>query len=342
MSLKPWIEHCKKSGTYTVRWRNDAGKKCRDKFTWDNKTDAKLRQEEVERQFRNNALGIYKEITFSEAKEIFLRIHGPRYLTDASLAGETNKLKMLERRFGKQKLNRITYQDVVAYWNEWLDAGKKASTAYRHIMLLHNVFERFKFWNGMVPEVMPEKVLLPEVNPVGVAKEYLGKRRLSISHYGRKRRVSEEELRTAKAWCVKNDPELWEAMKLAIWTALRKSDIKKLKSGYAIDLVQEKTGNAQVMPITLRDVPNFGNLRIRWDYLRGVMGWLKKGTSMHTTWHDLRHCAPSMLADEGFSGQVISQYLGHTNEKMSSKYTHPSGSALIPAVKFLEGKLEAL
>lgn len=335
-----YIEYDKRRGTHAVRGID--GKRKWDKYSWPTRKEANARLKILLRQQTNNVLGVYKELPFSEAADIFLRIHGPRLANDESRHVYANQLSMLKRHFKDKPLSAIGYQDVVSYWHDWIKRGRKVSTANKHVMLLHCVFERFKFWNGMVPEVMDEKIALSELNPVGVAKEYLGRRRMSTSHLGRKRRISEDELSTAKAWCLKHDPELWEAIKLAIWTALRKGDMKKLRAGYTVNLVQEKTGQSQVMPITLKDVPNYGNLRIRWDYLRGAMGWLQIGTPLHTTWHDLRHCAPSMLADEGFSGQVISQYLGHTNEKMSRQYTHPSGSALIPAVKFLEEKLEAL
>lgn len=335
-----YIEFDKRRNTYAVRGVD--GNRKWDSCSWPTKSEAKLRMKFLLGQRTNNILGICKEVPLSEATDTFFRIHGPRLANDASRAVYRNQLNMLKRHFGNKMLSKITYQDVVSYWNDWISRGKKVSTANKHMMLLHCIFERFKFWNGMVPEIMPEKVALPELNPVAVAKEYLGRKRISTSHLGRKRRVSEIELRNAKAWCLENDPKLWDAIELAIWTALRKQDLKKLRNGYTVNLVQQKTGQEQVMPIPINNLPEFGNIRIRWDYLRGAMGWLKKDTPIHTTWHDLRHCAPSMLADGGFSSQVISQYLGHTNEKMSKQYTHPSGSLLIPAVKFVEERLKAL
>lgn len=335
-----YIEHDKRRNTFAVRGID--GKKKWDKYSWPTKTEANARRKVLLSQQSNNALGYYKELPLSEAIEIFFRLHGPRLANDQSRQVYRNQLNMLKRYFKDKVLTAITYQDVATYWLNWIKNGKKTSTANKHVMLLHCIYERFKFWNGMVPEVMPEKIALPEINPVGVAKEYLGRKRMSTTFMNRKRRVSDEELRTAKAWCMSNDPPLWEAIKMAVWTALRKSDLQQLRKGFQVDLIQNKTGEQQVMPIPLRHVPEFGNLQLRWNYLRGAMGWLKKDTPLHTTWHDLRHCAPSMLADEGFSSQVISQYLGHTNEKMSRTYTHPSGSLLIPAVKFLEQKLEAL
>jgi len=342
MSLKLWIEHCTKTDTYTVRWRDANGKKHRDSYIWETKRDANKRKDVLEQQDRNSALGIYKEIGFSEAADVFLRLHGPRLANDESRHIYRNQLSMLKKKWGDRPLSSITYQDVAAYWQDWIKRNRKVSTANKHIMLMHCLYERFKFWNGMVPEVMPEKVALPEINPVAVAKEYLGRRRMSTTFLNRKRRVSEEELHTAKLWCLKNDPELWDAIKLAVWTALRKDDLKKLRNGFQVNLIQEKTGQEQIMPIPLRNVPEFGNLQFRWNCLRGAMGWLKKDTPLHTTWHDLRHCAPSMLADEGFEPAIIAQYLGHTNTKMSRTYTHPTGKALIPAIEFIEKKLEEL
>lgn len=341
MTLRPWIEHDKRTNKYTVRWRDARGKKGRDSYQWDNKRDANKRVEILIDQDRNNALGMFKKITLNEARPIFERLHLPRLQNDQSRATYKNHLNFLCNRWGDRFLTEITYNDVVVCWKEMLAAGFKRATPMKYLMLLYCIYERFRFWNEMVPDTMREKIALPAINPVKLAKEYLGEKAISTWGHNRKRRVSEEEMRKAKAWCLQNDPELWEAIKLAIWTALRKSDMKNLSAG-GIDLVQQKTGIQQVMPIELRDVPSFGNLRVRWDYLRGAMGWLKKNTPLHTTWHDLRHCAPSMLADEGFDPAIIAQYLGHTNTKMAGTYTHPTGKAIIPAVKFIERKLEAL
>lgn len=336
-----WIDHDKRRGTYQVMWRDANNDKHRDKgYVWDKAAQAEARKKELEKQRTNNALGLYRELPFTEAAATFMRIHGPRLANDGSRATYKNQLMMLERHFGNRVLSSITYQDVVAYWYDLTKSKRKTGTAKKYVMLLHCIYERFKFWNGMVPEVMPEKVALPELNPVGIAKEYLGRRRMSSQP--RSRRLSEEELSLAKAWCLKHDPELWEAIKLAIWTALRRADLKKLKGGASIDIVQQKTGQPQAMPIPLKMVPSFGNLYKRWDYLRGAMGWLQKDAALHTTWHDLRHCAPSWLADGEFSGQVISQYLGHKGEKMARTYTHPSGKVLGPAVRYIEEKLNSL
>jgi integrase len=336
-----WIEE-NRNGTFTVRWRDGNKKKYRDSYQWSTRREATKRRDVLEHQDRQSALGIYKEVGFRESAQVFMRLHGPRLANDATRRNYQSQFDQLILVFGDKLLSKITYQDIASYWDEQIKAGFKRATVRRRTTLLHNLYERFKFWNGMVPELIPEKVALPEMNPASLAMEYLGNRKTSTYNEGRKRRLSEVELSTAKAWCLKNDPELWEAMKLAIWTALRKSDMKKLKTGESVNLIQEKTGNPQIMPITLKDVPTFGNLMWRWNILRGAMGWLKKGTPLHTTWHDLRHCAPSMMADEGFSTPIIAQYLGHSSEKMAKNYTHPSGKALIPAVEFLERKLEAL
>lgn len=350
-----YVDHDKRRNTFVVRWRDANGKKCRDQqlgqpLIWATRTEANRRMKELLKQGSNNALGISKEILFKEAGEIFMRLHGPRLAHEHSRKTYQSQVNCLMMVFAKKVFSRITYQDIATYWDAQVQAGFKRTTIKKRVTLLHTMYDRFKFWNGMVPEVMPEKVALPELNPASVAMEYLGNRKTSTYNCGRKRRLSEEELRIAKAWCLANEQEfstaaLWQGIQQAIWTALRKSDQKKLRPGESVNVIQEKTQRPQVMPITLSEVPE--NLEWRWNLLRAAMGWMKAPKGMpenprHTTWHDLRHCAPSWLADADFSGQVISQYLGHTNEKQARTYTHPSGSALVPAVKFIEDKLAAL
>lgn len=343
---QPWIEHDKRRKTWVVRWENAPGKEPkfpRDTFIWDNAPDADKRLTVLMDQRKNNALGNSKQLPFDEAADTFLRIHGPRFANDAVRENCRVELNQLKKHFKQKILNSISYQDIVAYWNELIARGLTRGTVKKYVMLLHNIFERFKFWNGMVPDVIPEMIALPALNPVSVAMEYLGSRRTSTVHMGRKRRIKEEELSLAKAWCLKSNlADLWEDIELGLWTALRKGDQKKLEAGKTVNLVQGKTGQPQVMPIMVSQHQR-GYSRQNWNRLRKAMGWLKRGTPLHTTWHDLRHCAPSWLRDGNFTDPVIQQYLGHTiGSKASAIYTHESGVALIPAVNFIKAKLEAL
>lgn len=342
MTLKPWIEQDKRTGTFTVRWRDANGKKYRDSYQWDNKRDATRRMHVLINQKQNKALGIFKDIPFKEAADLFMRLYSPRLANEQSRRCYESQMNQLRVAFGNKTLSTITYQDVATFWEQQEQLGLKRTTIRKRVTLLHGLYERFKFWNAMVPEIMPDQVALPDLNPATVAIKYLGPRKTSLFFLNRKRRVSVEELKVAKLWCQQNDPELWQAIELAIWTALRKSDMKKLTAGNSIDIVQGKTGSPQMMPIMLRNLPHFGNLSWRWDILRSAMGWLKKDTPLHTTWHDLRHCAPSWLADGAFPDQVISQYLGHNDPEMLKIYTQPSGVALLPAVEFIKRKLEAI
>lgn len=58
MRFEPWIEHDKRRGTCVVRWRDESGAKCRDEYTYDNKSDAKARKDIVRDLLKNRSLGI--------------------------------------------------------------------------------------------------------------------------------------------------------------------------------------------------------------------------------------------------------------------------------------------
>ncbi len=59
----------------------------------------------------------------------------------------------------------------------------------------------------------------------------------------------------------------------------------------------------------------------------------------HIHWHDLRHTAASLLAEQGAHPTVIAAILGHAGLAMTAHYTHASASAIIAATDALGASL---
>jgi len=54
--------------------------------------------------------------------------------------------------------------------------------------------------------------------------------------------------------------------------------------------------------------------------------------------HDLRHTAATRMADDGASAFTIAAILGHSDIRMTSRYTHATDRATRAAVESLSGK----
>ncbi len=194
----------------------------------------------------------------------------------------------------------------------------------------------------MVPDILPERVALPQKNPVTVAKAAIGQRNRSELPFRRTRVLSKEEMQTVKAWCMEKVPSFWDDIKMAMLTSLRKADLLALKGGDKVSGIQGKTQQPFDLPITLERSVNPRGLRTRWDALRADLGWDKRGTPQHTTWHDLRHCGPTLMAEMDISSRIIQSVLGHSRPEMSERYTNVRQKAMQPAIDALRQELDSL
>lgn len=358
--IKPWIEHerrtCKNGekdpkvfkcpgncgGRFYILWRDANGVKCRDhEGAWDTRREATKRIEVLQDQGRNNVLGLNKQITLLEGSQIFRKHVMPRLATDRQRYHCDIYWGQINEAMGNLLINKITYTHIVDYWESFLKRECKASTANRSIMWIGSMYERLRMWNAMVPEMMPEKVALPETNPVKVAKEYLGRRKSELP-FKRHRVLSREELQKMKSVCMLKFPGFWEEIKLAMLTSLRKSDLLALGTNTKAVGIQGKTQRPFDLPVTIEHQVIERGLRTRWDSLRKILGWYEEGTPLHTTWHDLRHCGPTMIAEMGYSSKIIQSILGHSTEQQSMTYTNVRKHALAPAMEALQKELNSI
>lgn len=276
---------------------------------------------------------------FKEARVIFYTRHYDTYRDP-----ETNQPRSKNsKRTAKDFLNTLAsffdgyYLDEItvklvkqykAYRLEQCGVGHSAFNRERGI--LQAIFTQFKNW---VMEEQVNAVKMPAENPC----EFVS----ALIENKRERVPDTWELAEAYAWCATNDPELWNGIESALLTALRKQDLVDLAGNLTVKGIQQKTGEKFDLPLTLDKPVDLSNFKPRWNALRLALGWLK-GSAKHTTWHDLRHWAPTFLGESGFSAKIIQSYLGHSREETTERYTNIRRKALVPAVDVVKAELERI
>jgi integrase len=289
---------------------------------------AKLRLMELQVQIQR---GEYQppsteiEISTGEALDIFFKLHSPNLSNDDARQTCAYAITRLKQSLAHVPFQLLNYQSVESFVHECLEKGNVASTVRKYLMWLGLTWKKFQLWNEIVPQKIHQRVKTPLKNPVILAKMNLPKHLLSTAHLKRKRLITPEERKQMKAWCAANDPQLWQDITAAVLTALRKGDLLRLSGQRPVTAIQGKTLQPIDLPIGVPEICSV-NLTRRWNTLRAAMGWFKhlpdgSVNPLHTTWHDLRHLSATMLAELGYSLEIISKVLGNT-VKQAKDYTH--------------------
>lgn len=299
---------------------------------------------EAKKRIREGKWGIKREarqIKFKEARAIFHKRHyvdyrdpstGHSRSTEAIRVAGYN-LAELGKYFDAYWLHDIGIKDIKAYKEECIDGrGYAAATFNKHRMLVSSMYNQFRAWGT---EKAIDAARLPSnddgdfYNPCDFVT--------TLTENKRKRVPTVEELKKAHLWCVQNDQELWYAIEMALLTALRKSDLTGLTG--AVSGIQGKTGDAFGLPITLAVAVKYS--RDAWNRLRKHMAWLPE-MPLHTTWHDLRHWAPTLLGVEGFTGKQIQAYTSHKSEAALARYINITKEQIPAMLEQVKSHLAAI
>jgi integrase len=177
---------------------------------------------------------------------------------------------------------------------------------------------------------------------------------------GRTRYLSDGEF-VALLKAAESDPVMRAAIVVSIASGLRQGELLRL-TWADIDLVRgtavarkTKSGKPRMVPILdagiaalkpMRGTPaasvftnqdgeplRKGILEYRWKAIR------KAAKLADFKWHDLRHTASSLRAQQGASDRELSSLLGHANAQMVQRYAHMRPGAEITGDKELNEKL---
>lgn len=299
--------------------------------------DAKMRIREGKWGIKREA----RQIKFKEAADIFYERHYETYRnpstgksrTDGSKSVAAYNLASLSAHFGGKWLHEIGIKEIKAYKEECIDEkGYAAATFNKHRMLLSSLFSQARQW-GMEDSNQAVRLPVDEsgtfVNPCDHVA--------TLTENKRDRVPTVEELKKAHLWCVENDQELWYAIEMALLTALRKSDLVGLTG--EVKGVQKKTGETFSLPTTIEKDVRYS--RNAWNRLREFMQWLPD-QPQHTTWHDLRHWAPTLLGVSGFTGKQIQSYTSHKSEAALARYINVTKEQVPAMLEQVQAQLAAI
>jgi integrase len=299
----------------------------RDAESWARRTEDEMDRgifvdrSKAERSTLEEALNRYlKEVTTSKAKE--------------TIRTENFRAKQLIKHLGKYSLAALT-PDIISKYRDMRLNIVKPNTVRLELALLSHLFTI----------AMQEWHIGLAFNPVaGIRKPPAGK--------GRERRLSkEEEPRLLDAVDLHPNPMLGWIVRLALETAMRKSEIVSLRkqdiniSKRTILLIDTKNGETRTIPMSLEaervlnqalnceERPKDTNFLFfgepgrdgkRRPYIINKI-WaqaLKRANIEGLTFHDLRHEATSRLVELGLSDQEVSAITGHKSMQMLKRYTH--------------------
>jgi integrase len=279
-------------------------------------------------------------ITFSQLVKEFTEHVEERWSSSTVLKDESRLHKLLAA-FGNKKLEEITQQSIDQYMRkrkqdvvlrvkdgERHEQKIKASTVNRELTLLKLIFKQAISWKYL------------EVNPASEVKPFP-----TSYDYDDRRVLTEDELYRLFEACKKSDnPILYEIVKIAALTGMRKGELQNLTwddvdfERNIIRVEQTKTRHTFYKPMTeelrkvllsLRDkVPHSHYVFSQpdgtacGDWRRSFKTACKKAGLKDVCFHTLRHTCFSYLGMKGYSALEIQAYSGHKSLSMVQRYTH--------------------
>lgn len=254
--------------------------------------------------------------------------------------------RVLVRAFGSKTLRQVTPPLIETFKQEQLNTPTKRgqkrnpATVNRHLSILSKIFS------------LAVDAELVENNPCRRVKKF---------------RLNNQRTRVLSA---EDERELFSALgdnglvknivSLALHTGMRRGEIFNLKwfdvdfNRGLIQVMESKSGKKRIVPMnaTIRTMldrlpgkaefvfpsPKTGGRldNIKRSFRRAVEA---AGIS-DFRFHDLRHTAATRMADAGADAFTLASILGHSDIRMTARYTHSTDSALRRAVENLDVKTD--
>lgn len=261
-----------------------------------------------------------------------------------SFRGDISVCRVLVKAFKNKTLRQITPPIIETLKQEILSTptihGKKRTfaTVNYYIRVLSKIFS------------MAVDAEILETNPCRRV------RKLKVDNQ-RTRVLSDEEERRLLAALGDNEP-VQQIATLALHTGLRRGEIFNLAwtdvdfDRRTILVQQSKSGRKRMVPMNatvsemLKNMVRRGDLVFPSPKTGGRLDNIKRsfGRAMREAkienfkFHDLRHTAATRMADAGADAFTLMKILGHSDIRMTSRYTHATDSAIRKAVENLDRK----
>ena len=272
----------------------------------------------------------------AESERLTLYAALERYLKEVSIFKKSHRqekariARWQKSELAAKPLGLIRGPDIAGY-RDWRAAQKAGANTIRlELALLSHLFEVARKEWGLDHIINPVKLV----------------RRLRLPR-GRDRRLrSAEETATLLTACeIHGGPILLALVKVAIETAMRRSELASLRwdnvnlVARTAHLIETKNGDSRTVPLssiaitTLQGLPGdhksglvFG-VTPDWITKRFIHCRHKSGIQ-GLAFHDLRHEATSRLFEKGLSMMEVSSVTGHKSLQMLKRYTHLKASEL--------------
>jgi len=258
---------------------------------------------------------------------------------------DIGRAEFLKSRLGQYSLAALTAELIAGFRDERLAEGKANNTVRLELALLSHMYTiAIKEWSlGIIS------------NPVlNIRKPSPGQ--------GRNRRLNEnEEQRLLEACSAHSNPFLAWIVQLALYTAMRKSEITSLTREQVnlekrtVFLPDTKNNAVRTVPLTSKAYsviqealnhpirPTDTNLIFsgeagkdgkRRPYVINRV-WsiaLERAKITNLRFHDLRHEATSRFVEAGLSDQEVASITGHKSMQMLRRYTHLRSEDLVDKI----------
>lgn len=250
--------------------------------------------------------------------------------------------RVLVEKFKGKTLRQITTPIIESFKQEFLikptKHGQKRSptTVNHHLSVLSKIFS------------LAVDAELVETNPCfRVRKFQLNNQRLRVLS-------GDEEVQLFAA--LGDNDLVKNIVTIALHTGMRRGEIFNLKwfdvdfIRFFIQVRESKANKKRLIPMNTTIRTLLGNMKRRNEYVfpspktggkltdikRSFHKAIKEADIKDFRFHDLRHTAATRMADAGADAFTLMKILGHSDIKMTSRYTHATDSAIRRAVENLD------
>jgi integrase len=330
-------------GTYYLRYKDGTGKTCHQKIGRTTDIDLVEARKQAKTVKAEIALGADPRGAEKARKEVltfsdFFENHYLPYVKPRKRSWDRDEelyTLRIKDVFGHKRLNQITRQQIQSFHTDLLASGLAPATSDHHVKLLKHALFLAIDW-GLLTEKNPA-ARIPLFNVDNKVEHYLDEAQLenllTVLRTDENRPVC-----LIAMFLLSTGARLNEALQ-ATWSQVDKqnhvwripasnSKSKRVRSvplnDSAIDVLNQLVteGKFDHLFINRQTEGPYTTIHKVWHRLRGKAGL------PHLRIHDLRHQYASFLVNSGRTLYEVQQILGHSDPKVTQRYSHLSSKSL--------------
>ncbi len=307
----------KRSNRWQVRINRDGHRTLVKTFS--NRTDAEAwarrTESELERGLWRDSMEA-ERLTLADA---LLRYHQDRGNALKGVKADLSRAKVVSgSAIGRMTLARVSSAELSRYRDELAKQGYSPTTVKKFLALVSRVFTMARLDWGMAV-----------ANPVQAVRK-------PQDANARTRRLEGEEL--ARIIAATESPELGAVVRLAVETAMRRSELLGLRwaeidfQRKVAQLLVTKNGDARTVPLSSKAIEVLRAMPRRIDgkvfgitpdsVTQAFSRACERAGIKDLRYHDLRHEAVSRLFELGLNPMEVAAISGHKTLAMLQRYTH--------------------